>query len=126
MGEIQPEYVKEEYPHLAITSQIIAAAKEVHRVLGPGYQEVIYQHTLVLELPVYGLRYVDESPYSAFHKCTRKPYADDPLTSLALMQMSLADRFYIVNLFADWLRLHTLDARRYDSEIQGRGTAYDC
>jgi len=42
MGEMQKDYVKEEYPHSAITSQIIAAAKEVHRVLGPGYEEVIY------------------------------------------------------------------------------------
>ena len=41
MGEMQKDFVKEEYPHSAITSQIIAAAKEVHRVLGPGYQEIM-------------------------------------------------------------------------------------
>jgi GxxExxY protein len=60
MGEIQKDYVKEEYPHSAITSNIIAAAKEVHRVLGPGYQEVIYQRALVLELPAHGLEFERE------------------------------------------------------------------
>jgi GxxExxY protein len=60
MGETEPEYVKDEYPHSAITSQIIAAAKEVHRVLGPGYQEVIYQRALQLELPAYGLEFERE------------------------------------------------------------------
>ena len=41
MGEMQKDYVKEEYPHSAITSKIIAAAKEIHSVLGLGYQEVL-------------------------------------------------------------------------------------
>jgi len=60
MGEIQKDHVKEEYPHSAITSKIIAASKEVHRVLGPGYQEVIYQRALALELPAYGLEFERE------------------------------------------------------------------
>jgi GxxExxY protein len=60
MGEMQKDYVKEEYPHSAITSRIIATAKEVHHVLGPGYQEVIYQRALVLELPTHGLEFERE------------------------------------------------------------------
>ncbi len=31
------------YPLSALTSKIIAAAQEVHRFLGPGFEEVIYQ-----------------------------------------------------------------------------------
>ena len=57
MGEMQKVYVKEEYPHSAITSMIIAAATEVHRVLGPGYEEIIYQRALTLELPAHGLEF---------------------------------------------------------------------
>jgi len=68
MGEMQPEYVKKEYPHSAITSQIIAAAKEVHRVLGPGYQEVIYQRELQLELPAHGLKFEREVPMDVIYK----------------------------------------------------------
>ena len=60
MGEMQKEYVKEEYPRSAATSKIIAATKEVHRVLGPGYHEVLYQHAMQLELPVHGLEFERE------------------------------------------------------------------
>ena len=57
MGEMQKDYIKEEYPHSAITSKIIAAATEVHHVLGPGYQEILYQRALTLELPAHGLEF---------------------------------------------------------------------
>jgi len=60
MGEMQGDYVKEEYLHSAITSKIIGAAKEVHSFLGPGFMEVIYQRSLALELPVYGLEFERE------------------------------------------------------------------
>jgi len=60
MGEMQNDYVKEEYLHSAITSKIIGAAKEVHRILGPGFMEVIYQRSLALELPVFGLEFERE------------------------------------------------------------------
>jgi len=60
MGEMQKDYVKEEYPRLATTSKIIVATKKVHRVLGPGYQEVLYQGTLAMELPAYGLEFERE------------------------------------------------------------------
>ena len=68
MGESEAAYVKEEYPHSAITSQIIAAAKEVHRVLGPGYQEILYQRALQLELPAHGLEFEREVPMDVIYK----------------------------------------------------------
>jgi GxxExxY protein len=60
MGEMQKYYVKEAYPRSAITSKVIATAKEVHRALGPGYQEVIYQRAMSLELPAHGLEFERE------------------------------------------------------------------
>jgi len=36
-------YVKAEYPLADVTARIIAAAKEVHQELGPGFEELIYQ-----------------------------------------------------------------------------------
>ena len=36
--------------HSELTEQIIAAAIEVHRTLGPGFLEVIYQRALLIEL----------------------------------------------------------------------------
>jgi hypothetical protein len=31
-------HVKPEYPHSELTARIIAAAQEVHRTLGPGFE----------------------------------------------------------------------------------------
>ena len=48
-------YVDQRYPLSKLTSRIIAAATEVHRTLGPGFKEVIYQRALARELPVHDL-----------------------------------------------------------------------
>ena len=53
-------YVKPEYPLSDVTSEIIAAAMQVHRNLGPGFEEVIYQRTLALELQAESLEFSRE------------------------------------------------------------------
>ncbi|HLX11588.1 MAG TPA: GxxExxY protein [Bacteroidota bacterium] len=42
--------IKEEYKDSALTEKIIGAAMKVHRTLGNGFQEVIYQRALEIEL----------------------------------------------------------------------------
>jgi GxxExxY protein len=49
------DHVIPEFPASEITSRIIAAAQTVHRELGPGFEEVIYQRALAVELPVHNL-----------------------------------------------------------------------
>ena len=39
-----------EYQHSELTGKIIAAAMEVHRLLGNGFQEAIYHNSLKIEL----------------------------------------------------------------------------
>jgi len=53
-------YVDARYPLSALTAGVIAAAQEVHRVLGPGFEEVLYQRALAKELPAHGLEYSRE------------------------------------------------------------------
>ena len=53
-------YIKPEYALSEITSRIIAAATLVHRNLGPGFEEVIYQRTLELELQAQRLEFSRE------------------------------------------------------------------
>jgi GxxExxY protein len=43
-----------EYPLADLTESIIAAGIEVHRTLGPGYLEKIYENAMVLELGARG------------------------------------------------------------------------
>ena len=44
------------YPHQELTREIIAAAYEVHRELGSGFLEKVYENALVLELTQRGLK----------------------------------------------------------------------
>ena len=44
-----------------LTGRIIGAAIETHRELGPGFQEVVYQRALALELDAAGLEYTREA-----------------------------------------------------------------
>jgi GxxExxY protein len=46
----------EEYPEKNLTDAIIGAAIEVHRTLGPGLLESVYEECLALELASAGIR----------------------------------------------------------------------
>lgn len=64
------------YEHLKyadITNKIIAAAFEVHKFLGNGFQEVIYQRALAYELQQAGLTFAREIEQDIFYKDLVKP-----------------------------------------------------
>ncbi len=50
-------YVRKEYPLSDVTARIIAAAQEVHRTIGPGFEEIVYQRSLCIEFPVQELEF---------------------------------------------------------------------
>jgi GxxExxY protein len=54
--------------HEETTGAIIAAAMEVHRKLGNGFQEVIYQRALAIELEQKGLKFEREMDMEIFYK----------------------------------------------------------
>jgi GxxExxY protein len=58
----------EKYPHQDLTRQIIAAAYEVHRDLGYGFLEIVYENALVLELTSRGLHVVSQQPINVEYK----------------------------------------------------------
>ena len=60
MSDKKSDYVKSEYLLSGLTGRIIATAQQVHRELGPGYEERIYQRALALELPAQGLDFSRE------------------------------------------------------------------
>lgn len=55
-----PDYVNKEYPLSDLTGSIIGCALEVHNELGNGFQEVIYQRALEIELKEAGLHFARE------------------------------------------------------------------
>lgn len=56
-----------------ITEKIIGASFEVHKFLGNGFQEVIYQRALAYEMHKAGLEYVREIEQEIFYKELPEP-----------------------------------------------------
>lgn len=56
-----------------ITEKIIGAAFEVHKFLGNGFQEVIYQRALAYEFVLAGLTYQREIEQDIFYKDKEEP-----------------------------------------------------
>ena len=56
-----------------ITEKIIGAAFEVHKFLGSGFQEVIYQRGLAFELAQAGLTFAREVEKDIFYKELTQP-----------------------------------------------------
>lgn len=64
----QTQYSEEKYPLSALTGRIIAAAQAVHRELGPGFNEIIYQRSMALELPIHEVEFAREVELEIFYR----------------------------------------------------------
>lgn len=57
-----------EYKYKDITEKIIGAAMKIHRYLGNGFQEVIYQRCLAIEFERAGLRFEREKEQTIYYE----------------------------------------------------------
>jgi len=57
-----------DYKYKEITEKIIGSSMRVHAALGNGFQEVIYQRALEIEMKEAGLNFVRELSMSIFYK----------------------------------------------------------
>ena len=53
---------------VTVANRVIGCAISVHRILGPGFKEIIYQRALCLELDATGLKYECEKPILVRYK----------------------------------------------------------
>lgn len=60
--------IDEKYKYSALTSKIIGCAMEVHKQLGNGFQEVIYQRALAIEFSLQGIAFEREFEMPIFYK----------------------------------------------------------
>ena len=60
--------IKQEYPLSELTGKIIGCAMEVHRILGNGFQEVIYQRAMAKEMSLQGLEFSREHEMKIHYK----------------------------------------------------------
>ena len=54
--------------HEELTHKIIGCAMEVHKKLGNGFQEVIYQRALAIEMQAQGLNFEREKTMSIYYR----------------------------------------------------------
>ena len=60
--------IKEQYKYSEQTGRIIGCSFEVHKILGNGFQEVIYQRALAYEMNLQRLSYSREHEMHIFYK----------------------------------------------------------
>lgn len=60
--------INTQYPESELTGKIIGCAMEVHRFLGNGFQEVIYQRAMAIEMKNNGLDFSREHEMDIFYK----------------------------------------------------------
>ena len=65
--------MKGKLQHQDITEKIIGAAFEVHKFLGNGFQEVIYQRALAYEMAQAGLDFAREVEQEIYYKDWQEP-----------------------------------------------------
>ena len=65
--------MKHELKYKDITEKVIGSSFEVHKFLGNGFQEVIYQRALALEFQKADLKFVREIEQEIFYKEYEKP-----------------------------------------------------
>ena len=63
--------IKEQYKYSELTSKIIGCAITVHKVLGNGFQEVIYQRALEIEMQLAGIRFQREYDMPIYYRETQ-------------------------------------------------------
>jgi GxxExxY protein len=61
-------FVNKEYPLSELTGKIIGCAMEVHKYLGTGFQEIIYQRRLEIEMNIQNIEYLREHEMEIYYK----------------------------------------------------------
>jgi GxxExxY protein len=63
--------IKEQYKYSELTSKIIGCAMNVHKTLGNGFQEVVYQRALAIEMRLAGIRFSREFEMPIYYRENR-------------------------------------------------------
>jgi GxxExxY protein len=60
--------INENYKHSELTSKIIGCGMTVHKILGNGFQEVIYQRALEIEMALAGIAFSREFEMPIYYR----------------------------------------------------------
>ncbi len=71
LNDLMNTMIKNEYTESELTGKIIGCAMEVHKTLGNGFQEVIYQRALQIEMRNQHIEFSREHEMEIFYKGER-------------------------------------------------------
>lgn len=101
--------------HKDITQKIIGASFEVHKFLGNGFQEVIYQRALALEFAKAGLDYERELEIDIYYKDFDRPIgrrrADFLVENKVLVELKASVKLEDVHMaqILNYLRVYRIE-----------------
>ena len=131
----QEKFVSDKYKYSELTGKIIGCAMEVHRFLGNGFQEVIYQRALAVEMTLQNIPYKREYPVTVLYKgvnvgSRRVDFLIDKIISLEIKATTKMDNNHLaqainyleafnlevgllINFGASKLEFHRLNNKKY-------------
>ncbi|HEY9260251.1 GxxExxY protein [Chitinophaga sp.] len=88
------------YKHSELTGKIIGCAMHVHRVLGSGFQEVIYQRALAIEMTENGISFEREKEIPIYYKGAhvgghRADFIVENVISVELKALTMTEQVHI-------------------------------
>ena len=104
---------EEKYKYSDLTSKIIGCAMSVHKELGNGFQEVIYQRALAIELAVAGLLFTREYEMPVFYReeqigTRRVDFLIEGMISLEIKAISQLENVHFVQAI-NYLEAYNLE-----------------
>ena len=102
-----------ELKYADLTARVIAAAMEVHRELGPGFQEYVYQRALEIEFPMHNVQAIREFDmpilYKGVHIATRRvDFFVENLISLELKAIANLEPVHLAQAL-NYLEAHNIE-----------------
>ena len=82
-----------------VTRAVIGAAIEVHKVLGPGFLESVYEEALAIELQLRGIRFVRQASLAVYYKGSKvgEGRVDLLVEELVIVELKAVDDLHEVH-----------------------------
>jgi GxxExxY protein len=105
--------INEQYKYSDLTSKIIGCAMTVHKALGNGFQEVIYQRALEIEMHLAGIQFKREYEMPIFYReekigTRRVDFLVEEVVSVELKAVSQLDRSHFAQAI-NYLEAYNLE-----------------
>jgi GxxExxY protein len=109
------EFINESYKHSDITGVIIGCAMKVHSTMGNGFQEVIYQRCLAVEMEKQGLKFRRELEMEIYYEgvnvgTRRVDFLVDDLIMVELKAISELNELHFAQAL-NYLEAYKLETR---------------